>query len=151
MNSKINNYTLLANEKKIDIVYQSSIETFFTIIQPTLLNQILQNFIQNAIKFTSEGKTITIIIHKVNEFVNIEVLDEGIGIDEGVDLFAPFKRVGNSQGAGLGLFLAKSATEAIGAEITIENRTDGIKGTIATLKLHSNPTCAIKAPSSTKI
>jgi len=151
MNSKINNYTLLAGEKKITIVYQSSIETFFTIIQPTLLNQILQNFIQNAIKFTPEGKTITIVIRKVDEFVNIEVLDEGIGIEEGVDLFAPFKRVGNSQGAGLGLFLAKSATEAIGAEITIKNRTDGIKGTIATLQLHSNPTCSIQAPRSTKI
>ena len=151
MNSKINNYTLLAGEKKINIVYQSSIETFFTIIQPTLLNQILQNFIQNAIKFTKEGKTITIIIHKVGEFVNIEVLDEGIGIDEGIDLFAPFKRVGTSQGAGLGLFLAKSATEAIGAEITIQNRTDGVQGTLAKLKLHSNPTCSIQAPRSRKI
>ena len=151
MNSKINNYTLLADEKKINIVYQSSIEKFFTIIQPTLLNQILQNFIQNAIKFTKEDKTITIIIHKVDEFVNIEVLDEGIGIDEDIDLFAPFKRVGNAQGAGLGLFLAKSAAEAIGAEISISNRTDGIQGAIATLKLRSNPTCSIQAPRSTKI
>jgi signal transduction histidine kinase len=58
------------------------------------------------------------------------VIDEGCGIDESVDLFAPFKRQGNKSGVGLGLFLAKSAAEAIGAVITLTNREDGMDGTL---------------------
>jgi len=78
-----------------------------------------------------------------NKSITIEVIDEGIGCPKDVDLFAPFKRVGNEKGAGLGLFLAKSAADTLGATISIENRTDGVSGSIATLKLQSNPTCKI--------
>ncbi|MCK5293105.1 MAG: HAMP domain-containing histidine kinase [Arcobacteraceae bacterium] len=144
IDDKLNNYKLLANEKKIEMIFNCSIEKFITIIQPTLLNQILQNFIQNAIKFTPNEKTISISIHQIDDSISIEVSDEGVGVDENVDLFAPFKRIGNAQGAGLGLFLAKSATDAIGAQISIKNRTDNIQGTVATLKLQTNPTCSIK-------
>ncbi len=144
VNNKVNDYHLLANEKNINIILQCSIVSFITIIQQTLLNQILQNFVQNAIKFTPNDKSIKIVIRKENDTVLIQVLDEGIGIDENIDLFAPFKRVGNAQGAGLGLFLAKSAADAIGAEISIKNRADNIQGTVATLQLHTNPTCKIR-------
>jgi two-component system OmpR family sensor kinase len=140
---KVDNYKLLSNEKSIEIKCSCDIEQFITFIQPTLLNQILQNFVQNAIKFTPSKKTIMIHVSLNNELVSIEVLDEGIGIDENVDLFAPFKRIGEQQGAGLGLFLAKSAADAIGAEITIANRTDGVDGTVATLMLQTNPTCTL--------
>lgn len=142
--NRVNNYQLLANEKKINLEFICEIEKFITIIQPTLLNQIIQNFIQNAIKFTPAGKTIMVKIYKLAPLVVIEVIDEGVGIDEQIDLFAPFKRVGKEQGAGLGLYLAKSAADAIGAEISILNRQDGIVGSVATLKLQTNPTCKLK-------
>jgi two-component system OmpR family sensor kinase len=142
--SRVNNYRLLANEKKIHIEFICNIEKFITIIQPTLLNQIIQNFVQNAIKFTPNEKTIIVKIYNLDSSVVIEIIDEGVGIDENIDLFAPFKRIGKEQGAGLGLFLAKSATDAIGGEISIHNRQDGITGSIATLKLQTNPTCKLK-------
>ena len=142
--NRVNNYRLLANEKKIHIEFFCDIEKFITIIQPTLLNQIIQNFIQNAIKFTPNEKTITVKIYKTDPLVVVEVRDEGVGVDENIDLFAPFKRIGKEQGAGLGLFLAKSATDAIGGEISILNRQDGVTGSVATLKLQTNPTCKLK-------
>jgi two-component system OmpR family sensor kinase len=142
--NRVNNYRLLANEKKIHIEFVCDIEKFITIIQPTLLNQIIQNFIQNAIKFTPNEKTITVKIYKTDPLVVVEVRDEGVGVDENIDLFAPFKRIGKEQGAGLGLFLAKSATDAIGGEISILNRQDGVTGSVATLKLQTNPTCKLK-------
>jgi two-component system OmpR family sensor kinase len=142
--NRVNNYRLLANEKKIHIEFICDIEKFITIIQPTLLNQIIQNFIQNAIKFTPNEKTITVKIYKMDPLVVVEVKDEGVGVDENIDLFAPFKRIGKEQGAGLGLFLAKSATDAIGGEISILNRQDGVTGSVATLKLQTNPTCKLK-------
>jgi len=73
----------------------------------------------------------------------IQVIDEGCGIDESIDLFAPFNRQGNKGGVGLGLFLAKSAADTLGAVISLENRKDGVLGTIATLQLDINPTCKL--------
>lgn len=141
---KVSDYELLSNDQDKNIVFNNEIISFTTIIQPTLLNQIIQNFVQNAIKFTPTGKTITINITNPDSVLQIDVIDEGIGIDENIDLFAPFKRVGKETGAGLGLFLAKTAADALGAEISLRNRQDEIKGTIATLKLRSNPHCAIR-------
>ncbi len=141
--SKVESYKLLANQKDVELFFETNIESFPTLIQPTLLTQIIQNFVQNAIKFTPSGNKIIIKAVPNNKSITIEVIDEGIGCPKDVDLFAPFKRVGNEKGAGLGLFLAKSAADTLGATISIENRTDGISGSIATLKLQSNPTCKI--------
>ncbi|MDP3266423.1 MAG: HAMP domain-containing sensor histidine kinase [Sulfuricurvum sp.] len=118
-------------------------ESFTAVLQVTLLNQILQNFLQNAMKFTPEGKSIIFQSYLNNTDIIIEVIDEGCGVDETVDLFAPFKRQGNKSGAGLGLFLAKSAAEAIGAGISITNRTDGIDGTVAKLILPAKLYCLL--------
>lgn len=60
-----------------------------------------------------------------------------------VDLFAPFKRQGNKSGVGLGLFLAKSAADALGANIILKNREDDKDGTIASLQLNSKLSCIL--------
>jgi len=140
---KTNDYKLLAKEKQIEIDFKTEIKSFITIIQETLLTQIVQNFVQNAIKFTPEGKNIIIQTIPNKNSISIMVIDEGIGCDENVDLFAPFKRIGGQKGAGLGLFLAKSAADTLGGQITLKNRTDGTTGTVATLELQLNPTCKI--------
>lgn len=143
LESKTESFKLLAKEKNIEIVFNKNINSFITIMQPTLLTQIIQNFVQNAIKFTPNNKSIMInAIQEENDLI-IKVIDEGIGIDESIDLFAPFKRVGNEKGAGLGLFLAKSAADTLGGEISIRNRKDEKAGSVATLKLQLNPTCSI--------
>jgi two-component system OmpR family sensor kinase len=143
LKEKAENYKLLAKEKNINLTFITNIDSFTTIIQSTLLTQIIQNFVQNAIKFTPNNKNIVIQTIPNEYSITIEVIDEGIGCDEDTDLFAPFKRVGKEKGAGLGLFLAKSAADTLGGEISLKNRKDNIKGTIATLKLQSNPTCKI--------
>ncbi|MCV6607658.1 MAG: HAMP domain-containing histidine kinase [Campylobacterales bacterium] len=105
----------------------------------SLLNHIIQNFVQNAIKFTPESGTITIKNdYKGNSF-SIQVIDEGCGIDEDIDPFAPFIRKGEKQGVGLGLFLAKNAANAMDAKISIENRKDR-SGTIASVVLECEMT-----------
>lgn len=137
-------FSLLAKSEnkllKIDLQPKSVVGC----IQTTLLNQILQNFLQNAIKFTPKGKKILLKTRQIEEDkIKIEVIDEGPGIDESIDLFAPFKRVGNAPGAGLGLFLAKSAADAMGAHISIKNRKDGKSGAVATLILTTIPQCEL--------
>ena len=134
---KTNDYRMLSAQKNIIITFFSNVNHLDTSIQLTLFNQILQNFVQNAIKFTPNEKSIAIRLKKTKEKIIITVTDEGIGIPENVDLFAPFKRVGNQSGVGLGLFLAKNAADALRAKITLVNRDDGKSGCIAKLVLNN--------------
>jgi len=143
LKQKANDFQLLAaNEgKTLNMSFEPS--GFMASLQVSLLNQIIQNFLQNALKFTPINKSVTLKSSQDDFGLLIEVIDEGCGIDEGVDLFAPFKRQGNKQGVGLGLFLAKSAADALGAKIKLQNRDDGIEGTIASLQLNSKLSCII--------
>ena len=137
---KANDYRMLSAQKNIIITFFSNVNHLNTSIQITLFNQILQNFVQNAIKFTPNEKSIAIRLRKTKDEIIITVTDEGIGINENVDLFAPFKRIGNQSGVGLGLFLAKNASDALRAKITIKNRDDGKTGCIAKLVLNNTST-----------
>jgi len=135
-------FQILARSQNKNLIINLSPTQFIAVIQKTLLKQIIQNFLQNAIKFTPQNKKIEIKSSVVlNNRLKIEVIDEGIGIDEKQDIFAPFNRTGNKSGVGLGLFLAKSGADAMGAEISVKNRRDGIEGAIATLILQNTPYC----------
>lgn len=145
LRQKADDFKLLAaNEgKTLDMHFEPN--GFMAILQVGLLNQIVQNFLQNALKFTPKDKNVT-LRSSLNDFgLLIEVIDEGCGIDESSDLFAPFKREGNKSGVGLGLFLAKSAADALGAKISIKNRTDGVGGTVSSLNLNSKLSCILPA------
>lgn len=129
------NYEVLAKGEEKNLALNLKPEIFNLNIQTSLLTHIVQNFVQNAIKFSPKNSTITISSRvEKNKFI-IEVTDEGVGIDESKDLFAPFKRYGNKGGAGLGLFLAKGAAQALGAEISIKNR-ENTNGAVASLVLN---------------
>ena len=61
-------------------------------------------------------------MRKTKERIIITVTDEGIGIPENVDLFAPFKRVGNQSGVGLGLYMVNELfVKNLGYKIAINN------------------------------
>ncbi|RUM44130.1 MAG: sensor histidine kinase [Hydrogenimonas sp.] len=137
-------FSLLAQAENKTLTLDLEPQTLIGSIQTTLLNQILQNFLQNAIKFTPKEKSILLRTRQIDDYkIKLEVIDEGPGIDESIDLFAPFKRVGDAPGAGLGLFLAKSAADAMGAHISLKNRTDGKSGTVATLIFTTTPQCEL--------
>lgn len=139
---KANDFALLAESEGKVLEMHFKPDVFMATLQAKLLNQIIQNFLQNALKFTPEGKKVILQSHQTDMGLQIDVIDEGCGIDDTVDLFAPFKRQGTKSGVGLGLFLAKSAADALGAELTLKNRTDG-EGAIATLVLNSKLCCQL--------
>ena len=129
------NYEVLAKGEEKNLALDLKPEILNLNIQTSLLTHIVQNFVQNAIKFSPKNSTITISSRVEKSKFIIEVADEGVGIDESKDLFAPFKRYGNKGGAGLGLFLAKGAAQALGAEISIKNR-ENANGAVASLVLN---------------
>lgn len=143
LKQKADDFQLLAANEGKELHMHFEPNGFSAILQVGLLNQIVQNFLQNALKFTPKDKNVTLRSSLNSYGLLIEVIDEGCGIDETSDLFAPFKREGNKSGVGLGLFLAKSAADALGAKISIKNRTDGVSGTVASLNLSSKLSCIL--------
>jgi len=139
---KANDFALLAESEGKELQMHFEPDAFMCTLQESLLNQIIQNLLQNALKFTPEGKKVVLQSRLNDEGLLIQVIDEGCGIDETVDLFAPFKREGNKSGAGLGLFLAKSAADALGGELELRNRDDHL-GTVASLLLRSKLHCIL--------
>ena len=127
-------FTLLGAQENKTVKCRLSPEKQSITLPPLLLRQIVQNLLQNALKFTPQGKKITLASYKKEEKFFITIRDEGMGIDEKIDIFAPFKRSQDSSGAGLGLFLVKSAADALRAQVTIKNRRDN-HGAVATLIL----------------
>lgn len=79
---------------------------------PLLLEILLNNLLENAVKYSPKESTITCNLSKQEEQVVVEIIDEGLGIpqDEKKKVFTKFYRVGNektraTKGTGLGLFL----------------------------------------------
>ncbi|CAA6818003.1 MAG: Sensor kinase cusS (EC [uncultured Sulfurovum sp.] len=137
MITKCEEYELLAHSQDRNFIYHFDIPHFRINVQPLLFMQIFQNFIQNALKFTPKDGLVSLSTRMdLNNFI-IEIKDEGEGIDESKDLFAPFQRSLESTGAGLGLFLAQNAAESMGVHIALKNRQDE-SGAIASIAFPLN-------------
>ena len=138
LRKKVDDFQLLAHEQKRTLVGQIKPSALMIKTQPTLISHIMQNLVGNAIKFTPEGKTITVTSRLEDNHLIVEVIDEGCGLDQGVDIFAPFVGKGEHKGVGLGLYLAKNAAVALGGSLSLQNRIDA-QGVVATLILEYIP------------
>ena len=134
LNGIIEEFEIIAIKEQKYIVTDISPESLRVSIRPMLFRHIVQNIMQNAIRFAPEGSKIYIKTYIYREQFILRVEDNGIGLPENFDVFAPFKRAKNSQGTGLGLFLAKSAADSLGAKIKLRNRPNG-KGAVASVIL----------------
>ena len=115
------NFTILARTSAKDVEMSLSPDRLDISVQKNLFMHVIQNFVQNAIKFSPEGEKILISSEIADENFIVQVANKGEPIDDEVDYFAPFKRYGGKSGAGLGLFLAKNAAQAMGAQVDLKN------------------------------
>ena len=100
----------------------------------------LANILENAVKYSASGTTVNIYVSCLVNHVVIQVEDEGIGIPEGEghEIFKRFYRGSNAkdlvkEGAGVGLYLARSIIEQQGGTI-VAKRKNG-SGTIFQITL----------------
>jgi heavy metal sensor kinase len=107
---------------------------------PQWLKQLISNLLDNAIRYTGAGQTITVRLRREEQWASIAVEDTGPGIDDEhlPHLFERFYRIDtararNSGGTGLGLPIVKEIAEAHGGTIAVESAVG--KGSTFTLRL----------------
>jgi GAF domain-containing protein/class 3 adenylate cyclase/ActR/RegA family two-component response regulator len=91
-------------------------------------DKVVYNLLSNAMKFTSEGGTISVRLKSKNEHCILEVQDTGIGIlkEQIPYLFERFRQAEGSanrsyEGSGLGLALVKELVELHGGQVSVES------------------------------
>ena len=107
---------------------------------PTRLQQILTNLLNNALKFTEPGGVIDVALTEDDSWIVLTVADTGIGMTQELlsRVFEIFQQGGNPQrrngGLGLGLAIAKQLAEAHGGTLSAASDGEG-RGSVFTLHL----------------
>ncbi len=110
---------------------------------PDRLAQVMTNLVSNALKFTPRGGAVTVAVAPAEAKVRIEVRDTGVGLgpDGLKHLFLPFGQVHDDPripGTGLGLYICKTLTQALGGTIGAMSEGAG-KGACFWVELPATP------------
>jgi signal transduction histidine kinase len=122
----------VAKSKKLFLKMNLPQENLFIEVDRRLVTKIINNLINNAIKFTSMGGIIIdseVILEKGKLFVQTKVTDSGIGIPSKYHqtIFEPFRQVSeglsrNFTGSGLGLTLTKKFVDLLNGTISFSSK-----------------------------
>lgn len=94
---------------------------------PEKLRQVIANLLDNAVKFSPRGGTVTVEARRAGHTVEVRVVDEGIGVPaaEREQIFRKFHRAEGVArergGTGLGLFIARGLVAAMGGRIWVDS------------------------------
>jgi signal transduction histidine kinase/tetratricopeptide (TPR) repeat protein len=114
--------------KKLDLEIKLSDETLSIDTDVMLFSRIVQNLINNAIKFTPKEGRISVKAEQLNQEIKLSVIDSGIGIPKEqvstiFDMNLGFRRPGTDgeKSTGMGLLLSKEYAKLLGASLTVSS------------------------------
>jgi signal transduction histidine kinase len=118
-------YRMLAEEKKIEIKTDLA-DPCYADVDPNRVQQALANLIDNAVKYTPEGGSITVACKQSDQSIKVSVEDNGTGIppEEQPRIWDRLYRGDKSRGQrglGLGLSLVKAVVQAHGGQVTVRS------------------------------
>jgi len=118
---------------------------------PESVETMLSNLVSNGLKYSARGTDITVIVREEAGWVEIDVVDQGIGIskEEMAKLFRPFGRLDSAlsagiDGTGLGLHLSRNIARSLGGDIKVHSQPG--EGSTFTLRLPAQPSPATDDP-----
>lgn len=130
LENSLENVQALAQEKEIKVEVSKPEKLPQLYAAGARIQQTLTNLLNNAIKFTPKKGKIKLLVNENQKFVQIEVIDNGIGIpqDELPKIFDEFYQCSNIEikerkGAGLGLSIAKQVVKFHQGKIWVESDT----------------------------
>lgn len=114
-----------AKEKGVLLILDE-IPELTAVFDPKWTSEAISNIIDNAIKYTPAGGSVTVSATEYEMFVKINISDTGIGIteDETAKIFTRFyrsPRVSDGQGVGIGLYLAREILSQQGGYIKVKS------------------------------
>ncbi len=128
LQSLMENYQEQAKLKKIRLEFKSKVEKVIVYADRIATNQVLDNLISNALKYSPIGKTVTIQLNCQQNCVFFMVQDQGPGLSDKdkSKLFGKFARLtprptGDEHSTGLGLFIVKKLMDSMGGSIQCES------------------------------
>mmetsp|Transcript_26193 Transcript_26193/g.72255 ORF Transcript_26193/g.72255 Transcript_26193/m.72255 type:complete len:858 (+) Transcript_26193:335-2908(+) len=152
---------------KFDSSVDASLDNTMLLGDPFRLQQVINNLVSNAIKFTSKGKVELRIKRLDQDRLEISVLDTGKGVPQShiETIFEPFRQVDISDtrqhgGTGLGLTISRKLVAMMGGELRLESSVLGpIRGSLFAFTIpyrpHSSsvpsPTPLMLIPSSSSV
>lgn len=121
--------TPMAARKKIRLIFRQDTAIPDVMIDPTKINQVLNNLITNAIKFSSPESTVEVALTMSGDDAIVSVKDQGQGIPaEEIDkLFRPFQRTsvrttGGEDSTGLGLAIVRKIVVGHSGRVWVESK-----------------------------
>ena len=112
-----------AQTKSINLGFEMPIAAFPIKVSSVVTKEILMNLVDNAIRYTSDGGSVTVRIESVDAATVLSVEDNGIGIAPGLreKVFERFYRIHNtdSDGSGLGLAIVRELASKVGARVSL--------------------------------
>jgi two-component system sensor histidine kinase/response regulator len=130
-----------AKRKNTALTIQMPEKPLFTNGDLFTVRQIVDNLMSNAVKFSPLGSQININVNSQDNFLCIDIEDEGPGFTDSdlARIFQDYTRLsarptGGESSTGLGLAIAKRGADRMGAQLIVENRNQG-SGAIARLML----------------
>jgi len=119
---------LLARRKNIALEAEIAADLPLVNADPARVEQVLTNFISNAIKYSQSGTSVSVRAAEQDDEVLVEIRDQrqGIPTDEPVKLFQLYQKTsvrptGGEQSTGLGLAIARQIVEAHGGKVGVES------------------------------
>jgi PAS domain S-box-containing protein len=128
LNSSLLNVSSLALTSEVSIDFTQKNESIPVLGNSIYLESITLNLLTNAIKYRDSKKSceIKILIQVKDETVELQVVDNGLGIDlkrQGRKIFGMYKTFhDHPDSRGIGLFITKNQVEALGGEIEVESK-----------------------------
>lgn len=130
--SVLDEHRIAAADLRLRLESTCEVETLQA--DPSLLQRVLANLIDNAIRHAPEDSRVTVRCARNDGAVAIRVADQGAGVPEDAHdkIFERFETGGGSRNRGLGLAFCKAAVEAHGGTISIE---DGAPGAVFCVRI----------------
>jgi two-component system sensor histidine kinase TctE len=125
-----------AIERNVDLGFDADSQVAEVEGDPFLLREMLNNLLDNAVRYTQSGGQVTVRIARSSGGPMVSIEDNGPGIpdSERARVFERFYRVlgSGAEGCGLGLAIVREIAQSHGAQVSLTPAADGT-GTIATI------------------
>lgn len=128
LETSFNLFSTVAKKKNLEYKFNKPSDEIICRIDPSLFQNIFNNLLNNAVKFTKQG-SVVLNVRLTNDSVSIEITDTGIGIPESHQsvIWEEFRQASEGltrsfEGTGLGLTIVKKYTELLNGKISLKSK-----------------------------